>query len=108
MRALDAVGAKITDVDHVAVGQDSEANLAKKVRYALSNPGEDSEFYPACRQRKEALRDLRSLLTKALEVDPKTLRFQEHHLEHHIAHNRQRLLLLPVGQGRRFQLRRFG
>src|SRR6266851_4367814 len=38
------------------------------------------------RQRKEALRDLRSLLTKALEVDPKKLSFQEHHLEHHIAH----------------------
>src|SRR5882757_9654979 len=82
---LDAIGAKITDVDHVAVGQDSEANLAKKVRYALSNPGKILNFI-RLRQRKEALRDLRSLLTKALEVEPKTLRFQEHHLEHHIAH----------------------
>jgi carbamoyltransferase len=82
---LDAVGAKITDVDHVAVGQDSEANLAKKVRYALSNPSKILNFI-RLRQRKEALRDLRSLLIKALEVDPKTLRFQEHHLEHHIAH----------------------
>ena len=25
---LDAAGAKITDIDHVAVGQDSDANLA--------------------------------------------------------------------------------
>ena len=29
---LDAVGARITDVDHVAVGQDSDANLTKNVR----------------------------------------------------------------------------
>ena len=35
---LDAVGAKISDVGHVAVGQDSDANLAKKVQYALANP----------------------------------------------------------------------
>src|SRR5690242_9617053 len=82
---LDAVGAKITDVDHVAVGQDSDANLAKKVRYALANPAKILNFIPL-RQRKEAIRDLRSLLTTALEADPKTLHFQEHHLEHHIAH----------------------
>lgn len=82
---LDAVGAKITDVDHVAVGQDSDANLTKKVRYALANPAKILNFI-RLRQRKEALRDLRSLLTKALEVDLKKTRFQEHHLEHHIAH----------------------
>jgi carbamoyltransferase len=82
---LDAVGAKINDVDHVAVGQDSDANLAKKVKYALANPAKILNFI-RLRQRKEALRDLRSLLAKALEVDAKKLRFQEHHLEHHIAH----------------------
>src|SRR5580704_10065115 len=82
---LDAVGAKITDVDHVAVGQDSDANLTKKVRYALANPAKILNFI-RLRQRKETLRDLRSLLTKALDVDPKKPRFQEHHLEHHIAH----------------------
>jgi carbamoyltransferase len=82
---LDAVGAKISDVDHVAVGQDSDANLAKKVQYALVNPGKILNFIKM-RQRKEAMRDVRSLLEKELEVDPGQLRFQEHHLEHHIAH----------------------
>src|SRR5580704_17472115 len=84
-RCLDAVSADITDVDHVAVGQDSEANLAKKVRYALANPAQVLKFI-RLRQRKESLRDLRSLLSTTLEVDTKTLHFQEHHLEHHIAH----------------------
>src|ERR1700729_1484198 len=82
---LDAVGAKISDVDHVAVGQDRDANLAKKDRYALSNPAKGLNFIPL-RQRKETMRDVRSLLANALETPPSQLRFQEHHLEHHIAH----------------------
>ena len=82
---LDAVGAKISDIEHVAVGQDSDANLAKKVQYALANPAKILNFI-RLRQRKEAIRDVRSLLAKAFEVDPSALRFREHHLEHHIAH----------------------
>ena len=82
---LDAVGAKISDIEHVAVGQDSDANLTKKVQYALANPAKILNFI-RLRQRKEAMRDVRSLLAKALEVDSSALRFQEHHLEHHIAH----------------------
>lgn len=82
---LDAVGAKISDVEHVAVGQDSDANLAKKVQYAFANPAKILNFI-RLRQRKEAMRDLRSLIARAIDVDAGSLRFQEHHLEHHIAH----------------------
>jgi carbamoyltransferase len=82
---LDAVGAKISDVEHVAVGQDCDANLAKKVQYALANPARILNFIHL-RRRKEKMRDVRSLLAKALDVDSTQLRFQEHHLEHHIAH----------------------
>ena len=83
---LDAVGARITDVDHVAVGQDSDANLAKKVQYALANPAKILNFI-RLRQRKEAMRDVRSLLGQGARCRSfSQLRFQEHHLEHHIAH----------------------
>jgi carbamoyltransferase len=82
---LDAVGAKISDVEHVAVGQDSDANLVRKVQYAISNPAKILNFI-RLRQRKEAMRDVRSLLATALDVGPQQLKFQEHHLEHHIAH----------------------
>ncbi|MGA2743093.1 MAG: carbamoyltransferase C-terminal domain-containing protein [Candidatus Sulfotelmatobacter sp.] len=82
---LDAIGVKISDVEHVAVGQDSDANLAKKVQYALANPAKILNFIHL-RQRKEKMRDVRSLLAKALDVDSTQLRFQEHHVEHHIAH----------------------
>src|SRR6266496_1691503 len=82
---LAAVGAKISDVEHVAVGQDSDANLAKKVQYALANPAKILNFI-RLRQRKEAMRDVTSLLAKALDADARQFRFREHHLEHHIAH----------------------
>ena len=73
---LDAVGAKITDVAHVAVGQDSDANIAKKVQYALTNPAKILNFIKM-RQRKEAMRDVRLLLAQALDVDAQRLKFQE-------------------------------
>src|SRR5579864_1888881 len=82
---LDAAGARLSDIDHVAIGQDSDANLARKVQYAVSNPAKVLNFI-RLRQRKQAMRDVRSLLAQTLEVDPSQLGFQVHHLEHHIAH----------------------
>lgn len=82
---LNAVGATLGDIDHVTVGQDSAANLTKKVQYALANPAGILNFIKL-RQRKEAMRDIRLLLGKAFEVAPGSMRFHEHRLEHHIAH----------------------
>jgi carbamoyltransferase len=82
---LDFAGAKITDVDHVAIAQDSDANLAKKVQYALANPAKILNFI-RLRQRKQSLRDVSALLAEEFEIDPRTFRFTEHYLEHHIAH----------------------
>src|ERR1041385_3715546 len=82
---LDAVGARVTDIDHVAVGQDTDANLAEKVRYAISNPAKLLNFI-RLRKRKQEMRSLRALIAKSFDCDPQQLRFQEHHLEHHIAH----------------------
>ncbi len=82
---LEHVGASIYDVDHVAIGQDTDANLAKKVQYAFSNPTRILNFI-RMRQRKEEMRDLQTLIVKSLEADSQRLRFTEHHLEHHIAH----------------------
>ncbi len=82
---LEAVGAKISDIDHIAVGQDTDANLAKKVRYAISNPAKLLNFIRLRRQKRE-IHGVRELIEKHLECDPQALRFQTHHLEHHIAH----------------------
>ncbi len=98
---LDFAGVKITDVDHVAIGQDSDANLAEKVQYALANPARILNFI-RLRQRKQPMRDGRSLLAKALDVDPQTLRFKEHHLEHHIAHIASAYYCSPFDQAAGF------
>ena len=82
---LDYVGATIYDIDHVAIGQDTDANLAKKVQFALSNPSRILNFIKM-RQRKESMRELRTLIVQTLHADAASLRFTEHHLEHHIAH----------------------
>jgi carbamoyltransferase len=82
---LDAVGARITDIEHVAVGQDGSANLAKKLRYAAANPAKIVNFI-RMRQRKEVMRDIRKLIAQACDCDPITLKFQQHNVEHHIAH----------------------
>lgn len=82
---LDAVGADIADIDHLAIGRDKDANLAKKVQYALSNPAKLLNFIQI-RKRREAMNDLKSLLGRAMHRDPARMRFQEHNVEHHIAH----------------------
>ena len=82
---LAAAGAKISDIDHVAVGQDSDANLAEKVRYAIANPAKLLNLI-RLRRRKQEMRDVRTLIERSFECDPALLRFNEHRLEHHIAH----------------------
>src|SRR5436305_4329776 len=82
---LDAAGAKIADIDHVAVGQDTDANLAEKVRYAIVNPAKLLNFI-RLRRRKEEMRDVRSLMARLLDCGPERLKFTEHRVEHHIAH----------------------
>src|SRR5690348_12240886 len=72
---LDAAGVTIDEIDHVAIGQDSDANLSRKVQYALANPAKILNFIQL-RQRKQSMRDLRSLISRALDVDPDRLRFQ--------------------------------
>lgn len=82
---LDAAGAKITDIDHIAVGQDSDSNLSEKIRYAFANPAKLLNFI-RLRRRKQQMRDIRELIAHSLECDPQSLAFKVHHLEHHIAH----------------------
>ena len=91
------------DIDHVAVGQDSDANLAKKVQYALANPAKILNFI-RLRQRKEAMRDVRSLLANALDVDSSQAALSgTSSRTPHRAH-RQRLLLFAMGEGGGIQL----
>ena len=82
---LDAANLKLRDIDHVALGRDSSANVRQKIQYALLNPAMFKNLM-AIRKRGVSLDDLRGLLSAGLEVDPAEMRFTEHHVEHHLAH----------------------
>jgi carbamoyltransferase len=83
---LNAVGATIKDVDHVAIGQDADANLVEKIRYAVANPAKLLNFIRLRRRKQQIKGTLRSLIRRSLDCDEELLRFEEHHIEHHIAH----------------------
>ncbi len=101
---LDAVGAKISDVEHVAVGQDSDANLIKKVQYALANPAKILNFI-RLRQRKgsDARRSLACSLRPSMSTRQQLAFPGASPRTPHRPH-RQRLLLLAMGEGGWFQL----
>jgi carbamoyltransferase len=82
---LDAAGARLSDLDHVAVGRDKAANLSRKVTFALRNPAHILNFI-GMRQKRSSTDDLKELFVRELEARPEDLRFAEHHVEHHLAH----------------------
>jgi carbamoyltransferase len=82
---LAAAGARLDEVDHVAVGHDPGANLSKKVQYAARNPSKLPNLLKM-KQRRKSMGDLRTLLGNALDCDPARLRFRQHNVEHHLAH----------------------
>jgi carbamoyltransferase len=76
-------GLKLADVDHVAVNQDSSANIGKKVAYTLLKRPDLSLVLDRIRNKRE--RDgVDAHLARAFPSD--TFRGKLHAIEHHIAH----------------------
>jgi carbamoyltransferase len=84
-KCLERAGLKFSDIDAVAVGRDSSANLHKKLEFALKHPGKLLNL-ARIRSKSKTFDDLRSLIAKECEVDPRTLRFDTYNVEHHLAH----------------------
>ena len=82
---LDAVGASIEDVDHVAIGRDPDVHSAQRLLYGLRHPAKVPNLV-RLRARGQSLKGLRDTLADALEIDPGRMRFREHYIEHHLAH----------------------
>ena len=80
---LEAGGISIADVDHVAINQDSSANLLKKVGYALAHRPDLSLLLDRVRnkQRRASALDLLEQAFPAAKV-----RAELHPVEHHVAH----------------------
>ena len=83
---LEAVNAQLSDVDHVALGRKPGSHMQQKLRWGLSHPSKLRNLVALQNRGKQSFRDLRSLLSAELEVDPGSLRFEQHFIEHHLAH----------------------
>jgi carbamoyltransferase len=80
---LREAGVTLADVDHVAVNQDSRANLFRKIRYVLTNPSSISLVKERLTHRGARQR-LPDLLQEAFPEQ--SLRGSFHNVEHHLAH----------------------
>ncbi len=85
LRCLEIAGLTLADVDHVAVGRDSSANLHKKLEFAIRNPSRLLNL-AKIRGKSKTFDDLGALIARECDVDPAKLKFKAHNVEHHLAH----------------------
>jgi carbamoyltransferase len=82
---LEAAGARIEDLDHIAIGRNPRAHLGDKVIYSLKRRP-DLNFIADRVKNMLQVRDPKANLGAALGVDPKRIRAESHNVEHHRAH----------------------
>ena len=83
---LKMAGATIRDVDHIAVGNDSNANLGVKVGHVLRTPLQSARGVLTHLQRRSKMRGFPELIAEACGVKAADCRFQVQRVEHHLAH----------------------
>ena len=82
---LKAANAKIEEVDHVAFGRNPRAHVLDKVLYTLRKRPAASFVADRFRNMLK-IRDPKSEIAEAFQVDPKRLRATGHNVQHHLAH----------------------
>ena len=80
---LKEAGLRLGDIDHVAVNQDSRANLFRKLGYILSQHPSVKLMLDRLKNRR-ARRSIADLLDESFPNG--TLRGEVHQVEHHLAH----------------------
>lgn len=80
---LRAADIRLGDLDHVALNQDSRANLGRKIAYTLRNRPDVRLVLDRVRNKRERA-GAASLLREAFPADD--LRAESHSVEHHLAH----------------------
>jgi len=92
---LREAGLTLADVDHVAVNQDSRANIFRKIRYVLTNAATMGLVFERVRNRSERAK-IPQLLEKSFPNQ--IFRGQFHNVEHHLAHLSSAFHVCPFDQ----------
>jgi len=89
-QALQAVlkmaGATIRDVDFVAIGNDSNANMNAKAAHVLKSPFKSARKVITHFQRRGKMQSMQRLVADACGVAEQDCRFKVVRVEHHLAH----------------------
>lgn len=91
---LDYAGLKFPDIDEVAIGRDRSANRVQKLAYVARNPGKLLNL-AKLQSSRSALNDTKDLMAAHCGVSPRQLRFEQHHVEHHVAHTASAYFISP-------------
>ena len=102
---LHEAGAQLSDIDHIAINQNSRANLVGKLRYLLLQRPDWQLVLSRFRNR--SLRErMPDILTKSF---PRAkFRGQLHHVEHHVAHLSSAFHVSPFEEATTISIDGFG
>ena len=83
---LHMAGATIREVDYVAIGNDSNANLGAKAAHVLQSPVKSARGVMTHFQRRSKMRGFGELVANACGVNEVDCQFKIVRVEHHLAH----------------------
>jgi carbamoyltransferase len=79
---LDSAGAKLSEIDHIAIPRDPRARMSTKLRYSMRMP----KFALDRVRVMKRFSGMREDLAKAFDIAPESIRANFHRIEHHTAH----------------------
>jgi carbamoyltransferase len=83
---LRMAGATIRDVDYIAIGNDSNANLAAKAGHVLMSPFKSARGVLTHFQRRLKMHSIQQMVAEGCGVAETDCRFKVVRVEHHLAH----------------------
>ncbi len=83
---LRMAGATVRDIDYVAIGNDSNANLGAKVSHVLKKPFASARGVLTHFQRRARMQSIQQMVANACGVAETDCRFKVERVEHHLAH----------------------
>jgi carbamoyltransferase len=83
---LQIAGATIRDVDYIAIGNDSNANLHAKAAHVLKSPAKSARGVFTHFQRRAKMSSMQQLVAEACGVKEADCKFKVVRVEHHLAH----------------------
>jgi carbamoyltransferase len=95
------------DLDHLAVSRDPRANVGQKLLRTIRH-GASARYLKARLQNAARIRDVRTALTGALDVEPDELRAQVHNVEHHQTHVASAFFVSPFDEAAVLSIDGFG